>query len=330
MHLPTRAGFIKSIKSIKSIRGCVFFSCLIGFGLLPGCEAKLNLSGVEKELGKSVVRTDQYQEMVLNQGTLILVGSQGLVLTSEDEGVNWERRVVEGRPNFIGLSLCPDNSVLALSFDRRIWKSADKGRTWAASPIDTDQEVQDICCAPDGTIWVTGSFTTLLHSADGGKSWETTSLGEDALLTYISFFNETTGIVAGEFGMFFKTVDGGQNWESQGKIGADLYPLAVYFKDERTGWVGGLSGVLMKTVDGGATWTDQESGVAAPLYNFIGDGTSLYALGDQVTVLALKGDRWHQLETPNIPVYLRAGHIRKDGQLLAAGGWGVMLTLAVN
>ena len=92
---------------------------------LTGCEASLDLRGVEDELSKSRLRTDQYQQMVMSEGVLTLVGSAGVVLSSRDEGVSWTRQEVAGSPNFIGLSLCPDQRLLALSFDRQVWSSSD-------------------------------------------------------------------------------------------------------------------------------------------------------------------------------------------------------------
>lgn len=307
-----------------------FCACLLIFFLLFGCEAKLNLEGVQKEVAKSSVRTDQYQAMLLNQGTIILVGSQGLVMTSTDQGVTWQRRIVEGKPNFTGLAACPDKSLIAVSFDRRLWSSADNGVTWTSRPITTKQDVMDLHCAPDGSIWVTGSRSTLLHSTDSGVSWQESDLGEDAMLTFIKFFDHQTGILAGEFGMFYKTTDGGNSWQSVGVIGEDLYPLGVYFADENTGWAGGLGGVIMKTTDGGVTWTRQEVEIPVPVYKFVSDGTNVYALADGCSVLALKDGRWRRMKSPNAPVYLVGGLVLDNKQLLVAGGFGMLLTLPAD
>jgi photosystem II stability/assembly factor-like uncharacterized protein len=305
----------------------IFSACLLIFFLLFGCEAKLEMAGVQKELAKSSVRTDQYQRMVQIEATIVLVGSQGLVMTSEDKGGSWHRQVIAGKPNFIGLATCPDQSIVAMSFDRRLWKSADKGRSWTSTPITTKQDVINVHCAPDGSYWVAGSRSTLLHSTDGGASWQESDLGEDAMITFIKFFDGNTGILAGEFGMFYKTSDGGNTWQSVGVIGEELFPLAVYFVDENTGWAGGLGGVIMKTSDGGVTWTRQDVEIPVPIYNFFGDENQLYALADGCSVLALKDEQWRRLKSPTAPVYLSGGLVLDNKQLLVAGGSGMLLSL---
>ena len=299
--------------------------------LLLGCEASLNLDSVNQQRAKSYLRTDQFQEMVMiNNDIIVLVGSQGLVLSSNDQGQNWQRLIVTGKPNFIGLSVCPDSTLIALSFDRRLWLSDDNGKQWSYLPIDTREDIMDISCAPDGSYWVTASFSTLLHSRDRGHSWQSQTFGEDALLTHIEFFDDNIGIVAGEFGLFYKTQDGGNSWQSIGVIGDELYPLAIHFSDPNTGWAAGLNGVIMHTRDGGASWSSQETETQSPIYHFIPSGNNLYATGDHGSILMLKEARWMRLQSPDIPVYLSTGLAFDNQQLLVAGGWGTLFSVTTK
>ncbi|MCP5216110.1 MAG: glycosyl hydrolase [Pseudomonadales bacterium] len=307
-----------------------YISLFCASALLTGCEASLDLRGVEDELSKSRLRTDQYQQMVMSEGVLTLVGSAGVVLSSRDEGVSWTRQEVAGSPNFIGLSLCPDQRLLALSFDRQVWSSSDQGRSWVAHALPTQEDMIGLTCGTDGSWWVSGSYSTLLHSSDQGQSWAESSFDEDALVTHIQFFDDQVGIAAAEFGLFFKTSDGGQSWDMIGTIGQELYPLTVHFSDPQNGWVGGLNGVIMHTEDGGETWAEQASGVESPIYRFFGQGDRLYAAGDHAVVLSYRDGVWVQLETPNIPIYLSAGQVLSHQQLLVAGGWGTLMTLSVT
>lgn len=301
--------------------GCFFLG-------LTGCEAALDLSGVAQESSKERLRTDHYQQFARSGDALLLVGGSGVILRSVDEAQSWQRQEIEGQPNFIGLSVCPNDQLLALSFDRRLWVSGDHGVSWQSQALPSQEDLVGLNCAPDGRWWVTGSFSTILSSADQGQSWHEQSLDEDALLTHVEFFSPSVGIAAAEFGLFFKTTDGGRQWQMIGTIGQELYPLAVYFSDEQTGWVGGLKGVIMQTTDGGQSWQEQPSGIESPIYSFFGSADELYASGDHGKVLSYQGGQWSLVQTPNIPIYLSTGQVLQDNQLLVAGGWGTLLKLS--
>ncbi|MFY0678810.1 MAG: glycosyl hydrolase, partial [Neptuniibacter sp.] len=58
-----------SVSSVAAIASCL---------VLTGCEAPLNLEGVEKELEKQVRRTDQFQSIAVNDTALVTVGADGL------------------------------------------------------------------------------------------------------------------------------------------------------------------------------------------------------------------------------------------------------------
>ncbi|MBE9535264.1 MAG: hypothetical protein IMF03_09690, partial [Proteobacteria bacterium] len=117
-----RKRYSSSPKSITTL-------ALLGlFLILSGCEARLNLDGVEEESHKSVRRTDQFQDLTTNGTVIIAVGSAGLILTSPkvsgpEEPLQWTRTELEGQPNFIDIDSCPDGSMVALAVERQIWIS---------------------------------------------------------------------------------------------------------------------------------------------------------------------------------------------------------------
>jgi photosystem II stability/assembly factor-like uncharacterized protein len=298
-----------------------------------GCEARLDLSGVDETLDKPIRRTDQLMSIEQTQdGTTIIFGDNGLVLTSESGYDNWQRKQLgpDGKhPNFIDSSLCQDGRLVALAYQGEVWSTEDKGASWSSNTLPTGEEMQSIECTPSGDIWVVGSFSTMLLSKDKGMNWVESSMQEDSMLTSITFINATQGYAIGEFGLLLRTDNAGESWEILDPIGEDFYPLTAYFKDLETGWVGGLQGVIMATNDGGLTWHRQSAATDVPIYNFIQNG-SLYATGDRGTVLKLQGDSWEKVITPEIPTYYRSGIVTGDNSLLIAGGWGVLLPLDLS
>lgn len=303
--------------------------------ILFGCEARLDLGGVKKELAKSVRRTDNFQGLVNNGTVITAVGDNGLILTSPkasnpEDARQWTRTTIEGRPNFIGITTCPDNSMIALSAERQLWTSINNGLKWTKSELPTKESVLSLACAPNGDYWVGGSRTTLLHSTDKGGTWSVSSLNEDAVITQIQFFDTQNGLVLGESGLMAKTVDGGKSWHPAPKIPDAFYPLGSYFSDSQHGWISGLSGTILHTADGGKTWERQETPTSSPLYGVYAKGDKVFAVGDNDTVLKLDGQRWLAINTPPISTYLRGAGVINDGMLLVAGGNGALASVKIK
>lgn len=297
--------------------------------LLTGCEAPLNLEGVNKEQEKQVRRTDQFQAIAVSGDVVTVVGSDGLVITSDKEQLNWQRQELDSKPNLIAVETCPDKSLIALSMEHQLWISDDQGKNWRHSDIPTYESLISVTCAPDNSYWASGSFSTLMSSHDQGKSWNELSLNEDATISSVQFFDRNNAVAVGEFGFMARTEDGGLNWITQEPIPNEFFPLGSHFSDASTGWVAGLGGTILSTTDGGQTWNTQETPTESPIYNFYANDTRLFAFGDHGTVLEQKGEKWVRLESLKIPVYLRDGKQIDDKRLLVSGGWGALFTVDI-
>lgn len=298
--------------------------------LLAGCEAPLNLSGVEQQLQEPVRRTDQIQAVATVQGLEVAVGSNGLVLRRENSDSAWQRQVLEGQPNLIDVESCSDNSLIALAFEQQLWRSEDNARSWQMIELPTRENLLDVACAPDGSYWAVGSFSTVLSSHDQGQSWQENSLGEDAMLSTVQFLSDSTAYITGEFGIVARSDNAGSDWELLDYIPNDFYPQAAHFSTRWRGWVVGLDGMVLHTEDAGASWQVEPTPVAAPLYGIVQAGGELVALGENGTVLSRRQGQWQRLETPVIPVWLRDATLQESGQLLISGGAGTLLSLNIQ
>ena len=307
------------------------FGALLAIAIfLSGCEAPLNLAGVEQELATPIHRYDQFQAAARSDKLMVVVGEAGTVLVSGDSGQTWQRQELPGRPALIDLALCADDRFVALDTTRRVWLSADNATDWQARPIETMEAVMALTCDQQNRIWVVAGFSTILSSADGGVSWNEESFDEDAQLTSVQFLDENIAYITGEFGMVLKTSDAGANWERIADIPGEFYPQAAHFVDTERGWAVGLNGAILHTSDGGESWQSQDSGVNIPLYGITGVGETLYAVGENGFVLRYAAGTWQALpHENNILSYLRATSAGHDN-LLVAGGNGVLFTLATG
>jgi photosystem II stability/assembly factor-like uncharacterized protein len=259
--------------------------CGICLGLaLAGCEAPLDLSGVEAQLAKPVQRSDLFQAAARHLDSVIVVGAMGVVLRSADGGGSWQRSVLPGKPFLVGVAACPDGSFHAVEKTDGYW-TLQPGGDWTRQDLPEMTEAQAMTCDTKNTPWVTGGFSTILHSADAGASWETWSLDEDLFLTTIQFVDELHGFATGEFGTVLVSSDSGISWERASDLPDSFYPQGAYFANATSGWVVGLDGIIWKTDTGGANWELMPSGVNMPLYGIAGLGDSLVAVGDNTTIL---------------------------------------------
>ncbi len=305
---------------------CMRAAWLLSAVLLAGCEAPLVLDGVEKMRSQPVHRTDRYQAAASAGPNVVVVGNQGVILRSGDDGASWQRIELENWPALIDVTSCPNGSFVALSYDRAVYVSSDAGSSWTEKSLnDTAETPQSITCAPDGRLWVVGSFTYIWSSTDGGATWSETSRDEDAILTTVQFFDADNGIITGEFGTALVTSDGGQNWEQLPPLPDEFYPQEAYFRDPNNGWLIGLGGTILHTSDGGQSWSHQVSGTQVSLYGIEEVGGVMYAVGGEGTMLAYRDGTWQPVDHGQpIRLYIRAIKALDDKRVLLGGVGGAL------
>ena len=301
--------------------------CIAG---LVGCEAPLELDRVNAQKKEPIHRTDRFQAAAYNGAATVVVGNQGVIIHSQDNGASWQRQTFEGWPALIDIDTCASGDFVALAYDRKIYISKDNGANWQAKPIPTEETPQAIECAPSGEYWVVGSFTHMWVSRDEGDNWQATSQEEDAIFTAVQFLDAKIGYIAGEFGTALKTQDGGKNWDYLAPLPGEFYPQAMYFRNANEGWVTGLGGKVLHTTDGAQTWSEQTTNVEVPLYGITEVNGSLYAVGGEGTLLQLNGGQWAELKHDKpLRLYIRA--VTGVGkQLLVGGVNGVLHLIPLN
>jgi len=306
--------------------------CVLFFGaVLSGCEAPLDLSGVEVQLSQPTQRADLFQATARYQDTVVVVGGIGTILQSFNAGISWQRTTLPDKPFLVDVTVCPDGSFYAIDKTDGIW-SIQPDDQWERQALPDMTEPQAMTCDAQNVIWVIGGFSTILHSNDGGASWESWSPDEDIYLTTIQFIDGQNGVVSGEFGTVLLTSDGGVTWNRANDLPGSFYPQSAYFISPREGWVVGLGGTIWKTDDGGQSWQLMFSGINTPLYGITGYGDTLVAVGDNTTILYQRvGDEsWAPLnEAAKSLTYLRGITGLGDGRFLVAGGGGSLFAVTI-
>lgn len=299
--------------------------------VLAGCEAQLDLSGVNAQMSQATRRSDLFQAVARHRDTVITVGGMGAIVQSSDGGGNWTRTTLPGKPFLIDITVCPDGGFHTIEKTDGLWSIQADG-SWVRQALPDMTEAQAMTCDSNNVLWVTGGFSTIIHSVDAGASWESWTSDEDIYLTTIQFIGTSHGIVTGEFGTVLLTADGGVSWDRADDLPDSFYPQSTYFSSPDTGWVVGLNGTIWETENGGHRWQQAPSGINIPLYGISGFGDTLVAVGENTTILYHNpGDSsWSLLNSAvKSRTYLR-GIIGIGGnKFITAGGGGALFTATV-
>jgi photosystem II stability/assembly factor-like uncharacterized protein len=304
---------------------------LLVFLFVTGCEAPLNLAGVDRERGRLLHRYDQLQGVAGNGSVLVVVGAGGTILTSSDKGREWQRLQLDGTPSLTGVAACPDGTFGALDPRHKLWVSTDQAVSWEPRKIESPEVPLALTCDPQNRFWVVGGFSTIWVSADQGSTWQENSLGEDAQLTTVQFVDPDFGFITGEFGTVLVTRDSGMSWERVTDLPDEFYPQASLFLDREQGWVVGLNGRVFYTSDSGNSWARRNLDSDTSLFGIVAQGRRLFAVGDNGTLWISDGEGWRSYAHGQSAVsYLRAVHSVEEGVLLVAGGGGALFRVSTT
>jgi photosystem II stability/assembly factor-like uncharacterized protein len=202
---------------------------------------------------------------------ILIVGSKGLLLTSNDQGKTWTQRTVKERP---GSDLFQDRDLYSIRFapggkvgwivgeDGIVMKTDDAGATWNRQDSGTKKNLFNLFAVDDQQVVAIGADGTILRTADGGAHWQTVKSPKNVSLFGIIFVDKNTGYTVGEFSTILATTDGGQNWTlayggNTGDFTVGPY-FSIAFSDPQHGTACGLAGDLLVTADGGKSWKVQK------------------------------------------------------------------------
>ena len=212
----------------------------------------------------------------LNQSKGWIVGSDGMIISTEDGGQRWVqiRKFTTDtllQVHFInettGWLLCERNPYVrgnnATSYLR---KTVDGGRTWdRVEFLDGGRErVTKLLFNPDGTATAFGEGGIFYRLQEDGTSWKKTQTAIHFLLLDGSFANENIGAIVGTGGTILFTEDSGLTWEKASLLGdTDARLNSVFFTSPKVGIAVGSKGRIFRATGGGRLWKQQESGYAS-------------------------------------------------------------------
>jgi len=268
--------------------------------LIMGC---INSINAQWQIQNSGTNSNLTSVCFVGDETGWAVGSEGIILHTNDGGDNWILQT--SGTDFDLEGVCFKDSLNGwivggsgrYSYPQNgiILHTNDGGCNWEIKFNDTAFHLNDVAFTDSLNIWAVGERTakflmqgTIVHSDDGGITWYRQEPFWITPLECIQFVNSDTGWIAGggyagssgyPTSQIFRTTDAGIIWEEQVSVTGLYTPFnSIYFIDPDHGWAVGshsyrffLIPNLLQTEDGGIKWDSSYCTVPSVLKYYLED-----------------------------------------------------------
>jgi photosystem II stability/assembly factor-like uncharacterized protein len=290
----------------------------------------VNAAPVSDALNTAAMQAPQAQRAVLldlaRAGTrLVAVGERGIVLLSDDNGVQWRQAQVPVSVSLTAVQFADADTGWAVGHAGVVLVSRDGGEHWAvqldgkrAAQVELDSARQQLPGAADQD-----AAAARVQIAE-----RLVNDGPDKPLLALKFTDARHGLVVGAYGLAFKTDDGGVTWQSMmGQIdnpsGSHLYAIA---RQGEHWFIAGEQGFLARSDDAGQSFTALQSPYAGSFFALqtTDNGTLLVAgLKGNAFVSHDLGESFQPAPVP-MPISFSDAIRTEDGQLLLVNQGGAL------
>lgn len=256
---------------------------------------------------------------------LVAVGERGIVLLSDDNGVNWRQAVVPVSVSLTAVQFVDANTGWAVGHAGVVLASRDGGEHWVVQMDGLRAAQLELAAA---TAQRPSASDPDAASARVQTAERLAAEGADKPFLALQFVDARQGLIVGAYGLAFRTDDGGTTWQSiMGQIdnpmGAHLSAIA---QQGEHWFLAGEQGFLARSDDAGKSFTQLQS-------PYTGSFFTLQMRDDGVLLVAgLKGNAFsssdlgeHFQPVPvSMPVSFSDAIRTDDGQLLLVNQSGAL------
>lgn len=301
----------------------------VEFSLLPALQSERAVNGLILEVARNGER-------------FVVVGEQGHVLWSDDNGQSWAQAEVPVSLALTSVAFAGDGNAWATAHDGYLLHSANNGETWTVKLSGSD-----VASLSVGAIEAqVEALEAKLEAADDATredvAWaldEATFALDEAVLAVDEgmttpllkvWFDGDLGYALGAYNLFLRTGDGGATWQAQGNRlnNPDKYHLyGIARSSTGTLLVAGEAGTLQRSLDGGDTWERVETPYPGSFFGTVAaaDGSLLiFGLRGNVYRSTDDGATWTAVATGDSRT-LMCSSASDDGTVVLAGSAGAVL-----
>jgi photosystem II stability/assembly factor-like uncharacterized protein len=194
-----------------------------------------------------------FSAQYLTDSKLIVVGTSGKILLSDDGGQSWKANNQDNSIGFITVSFMDSLHGVLGSFDGKIFGSVDGGHHWKLLAGPILDNLEKLLFLSSDTVFACGNSGLILRSTNGGIVWDSLKSTITQPLHNLYFFPDHSGYAIGDSGTILYTNNGGNSWNRQ-QTDSSLNLFGIDFLDSHNGVISAEQGYLYSTQDQGTNW----------------------------------------------------------------------------
>lgn len=302
----------------------------VDFRLLPALKSEL----ATESLLLDITRSDD---------RLLVVGEQGHILWSDDNGQSWTQADVPVSLAITSVAFAGAGQAWATAHDGFLLHSTDNGASWKIklsgsdvarlSVVALEAQIEMLRLAVDNATPETLEDAEWALD-DGLFALDEATLaideGMNSPLLEVWFADDSVGYALGAYGVFLRTADGGETWAAHSNRldNPDKYHLYGIARSlAGTLIIAGEAGTLLRSLDSGNEWERIDAPYSGSFFGSVAasDGSLLiFGLRGNVFRSTDEGLSWAAVDTGDQRT-LMCGAASDDGSVVLAGAAGVVL-----
>lgn len=230
----------------------------------------------------------------INSSNALAVGSNGIISSTTNAGLNWVEHYTNVTNNIWGIDFVNANTGY-ISAQGNLLKTTNGGTNW----INIFSHGLNHLDFIDANTGYFGGEDSLFKTTNGGVTITRLNFSNSpGILNEIQFLNANTGFIIGKYNITWKTTNGGDNWNILTGYG-NGYHECLYFFNESLGFIGrediNLGWGVSRTTNGGINWDFQSfPSVNSFIFDFYftNNNTGYFTTRNKIFKTTNAGNNW--------------------------------------
>jgi photosystem II stability/assembly factor-like uncharacterized protein len=249
--------------------------------------------------------TNHFNSIYFNYLTGFITGNNGLVLMSTNSGLNWNQLNTGVTTNLKSLYSYTNNILVSVGDNGLILRTSNFGSSWSTIQSNTTSNLNKIT-----QNIIAGDNGVILRTPSSGLNWSTIASGTNNNLNDVTRYSPSLIYISGNTGTILVTTNSGFNWSIlPSNITNNLNSVCIRNTSSNVHSVG-QNGQYIKSTNSGINWTGYLIGPNTNLNQILFWNLNLgWVVGDNGVILKnyleYENDSYKRLDANTISAWYR-------------------------